>query len=185
MNDYQILDLLRKGDSQGLEYLFRQYYEMLVKTAVYLVFDKEVAEDLSQEAFVKVWEKRQQLPDIVNFKAYLIRIVKNSAFDHLNKANIVASNLEQFLYFKEETSMPLTEKQDELKEQISQAISLLPPKCRLIFSMNRFEGLTNEEIADYLEISKRTVETQISKALKILRTELKTVWNKGLFLWFC
>ena len=183
MKDNQVLDQLRNGDSRGLEYLFNKHYQTLVGTAVYLTFDKDIAEDLSQEVFVKLWEKRNHLPNELNFKGYLIRMVKNSALDYLSKVKLTESGLEQFLHITESGGEISIERQAEIKQKISDAIAVLPPKCRLIFSMNRFEGLTNDEIATYLEISKRTVETQISKALRILRTELKTLWDQGLMLW--
>ncbi len=179
-DDQHILNQIRENQSQGLQQLFEKYYHFLARTASYITQDKEVAEDLSQEVFVKIWEGRYTLGQVENVKAYLTRMVKNSALDHIKAVRSTSSKLAQFLYFEDHITEPAEPQTEDLKREIASALSKLPPKCRLIFSMNRFEGLTNEEIASYFDISKRTVETQVSKALKLLRSELKHLWNQYL-----
>ena len=174
---------VRNNDPRGLELLFKEYYAFLVRTAIYITNDQEVAEDLSQDVFIKFWEMRTQLPEIQNVKAYLTRMVRNSALDHVDKHHSQAMKLANYLYFEDQLTELTLEQNDNLGKEISAAIAKLPPKCRLIFSMNRLEGLTNDEIADYLGISKRTVETQISKALKVIRKELTHIW-KNYFICF-
>ena len=175
--------MLTADDPKGLEYLFNMHYEFLVKTAYYLTFDKQVAEDQAQDVLVKIWERRHNLPTDLNFKGYLFRMVRNNSLDYLKQKNSGDSHLERFLYFTQDP-IDTPDHPEELIKNISAAMSSLPPKCRLIFSLNRFEGLTNDEIAGYLKISKRTVETQISKALRLLRTELKDLWNQGFMIFF-
>lgn len=176
-DEQQILINIRNNNPRGLEWLFKEYYGFLVRTAFYITNDQEVAEDLSQDVFVKIWEKRNNLPEIQNIKAYLTRIVRNTALDYVERNHSQSINLANYLYFEDQITELTQEQNDNLGKEISAAIAKLPPRCRLIFSMNRLEGLTNDEIASYLDISKRTVETQISKALKIIRNELTDVWK--------
>lgn len=176
-DDQQILDEINKGNTKGLEALFNQYYTFLVRTAFYITTNRELAEDITQEAFIKVWDNRGKLNRVENLKAYISTMVRNSALDHLAKSDSGNRKLEEYLYFEERITGIADQDPSHIKAELSKAMSKLPPKCRLIFSMNRLEGLTNDEIAEYLDISKRTVETQISNALKIMRSELKHLWN--------
>lgn len=184
MSDHQTLQHLKNSDPNSLEELFHRHYGFLTRIVFYITKDKEAAEDLTQDLFVKLWERRETLPEVINLKAYLVHIVRNSALDYIKRKKTGASQLDQFLYFERNAGELSPEQTEDLKNKISDSLSHLPPKCRLIFSLNRFEGLTNDEIAEYLEISKRTVETQISKALKIMRKELKDIWDQNLFWTF-
>lgn len=166
----------------GMEYLYRKYFSIVAKTAFYLTKDREVAEDLSQDIFLKIWNNKSKANTIHNIKAYLISSVKNLALNHIKDVSRYTSSDElEFKYIADPAISTHTE-EDRLTTLITQYISDLPPKCRLIFTLNRLEGLTNDEIADYLGITKRTVETQISNALKTLRSRLKDITDKLLIL---
>lgn len=127
---------------------------------------------------MKIWDHKNKLPIINNLKSYLSVIIRNSALDYLDKHNSGTSHLKQYMYFDNRSDELTPQQIIELKKQLNLALLKLPPKCRLVFSLNRLEGLSNQEIADYLNISKRTVETQISKALKLLRVELANAWKQ-------
>jgi len=88
-DDQRILDQISKNNPQGLEALFNQYYAFLVRTTFYLTNDLEIAEDLTQEAFIKIWENGSKLNSVENLKAYLSRMVRNSALDHLAIQGII------------------------------------------------------------------------------------------------
>ena len=172
MDDHHISTLLHKNDSEGFEALFRTYYPLVLKAAYYLTTDNAAAEDLTQELFLKIWKKRDQLQVVKNFKGYLLTAIKNTVLDYLdqkksNELKLTSLKLEWKSSQRPEFSQEIN--LHGLKTKIESIISTLPNQCRLVFSLNRFEGLTNQEIADYLGISKRTVETHISKSLKILR----------------
>ena len=184
MEDFEILELIRENRSEGLETLFKKYYAFLTRAAYYITNDRETAEDLAQDVFVKFWERRQHLTRIDNLKGYLSIMIKNSALDHLEKGKQAETSIAQYHYLSLETAEKPGSDESEIKALITQALLKLPPRCRLIFSLNRLEGLTNDEIASYLEISKRTVETQMSNALKILRIELKSALDRYLSLLF-
>jgi len=181
LNDQEILQQLSQGQSAGLEKLFKKYYRFLTNIAFYITKNKAVAEDITQELFAKLWEQRERLEQVEHPKAYLSTAIRNSAMNYLQSQKTAQSQLGDYLQIQQEYYQD-TLQEWEVANQIAASLEKLPPRCRLIFSLNRFEGLTNEEIADYLGLSKRTVETQISKALKILRIELKDALNRCLQL---
>ncbi|MBK5215144.1 MAG: RNA polymerase sigma-70 factor, partial [Flavobacteriaceae bacterium] len=130
-----------------------------------------VSEDIVQSVFMKLWETRQSL-EIRSFRSYFIQCVKNSCIDVLRSQEVINK------YSSQSQNFPQFEMQEdlwtktELEEVINLAIDKLPPRCREIFLMSRMENLKTAEIAEKLQLSGRTVETQISNALRILRVEL-------------
>ena len=150
--------------------LYFQHFSLSARTAYYILKNQDAAEDIAQEVFVKLWNKRNDLDAIQNLKGYIAQLSRNAALDHL-KQNKVYEEV-----FELEEKIPDETKEDrssEIRKALESAVGQLSPQCRLIFSMSRFEGLSNDEIADFLDISKRTVETQISLALKRFRTDLR------------
>jgi RNA polymerase sigma-19 factor, ECF subfamily len=175
LDDNHISTLLHKNDREGFEALFHTYYSLILKAAYYLTTDYAAAEDLTQELFLKIWKNRDQLQMIRNFKGYLLTAIKNSVLDYLEREKNNELKLKDLKLEWKSSQRPEFSQEINLhvlKSKIASIISTLPHQCRLVFSLNRFEGLSNQEIADYLGISKRTVETHISKALKILREEI-------------
>lgn len=155
--------------------MFRQYYAVLVVYALKYVSDMDIAREIVQDLFVKLYEKRLSISIDVSVKSYLYRSVYNSCINYLNQRNMHEKHIRNISFEKEkeEDTDPENEIMAvDLQRKIYEIIENLPAKCRKIFKMNRFEGLKNEEIAQILNLSKRTVETQISKALKILKNKL-------------
>lgn len=177
----EIKHLLANDDVKGLEVLFNEYHHMVFKTAYYLLKDEEEAKDFVQELFAKIWTQRTSLSAIDNFKSYLNTAMKNMVLDHFKKSANTEKNKQSYLLLEWDPQYDHTndfDQPEELKKQLEQFVSELPPQCRLIFSLNRFEGLTNTEIATHLNLSPRTVEKQISIALKILREKAGQQSNK-------
>lgn len=136
---------------------------------MYILKDQSAAEDMVQNVFLKLWDNRDHLGEIQNLKSYLLSMTKNASLDELSK-NVRLEEVNKIpLRFEEDKNSH----QEELRLALEKAVSQLSPKCRLIFSLSRFEGLTNDEIANHLALSIRTVETQISLAFKKFRTDLK------------
>ncbi len=155
------------------EQIFRQFYAPLVVYACKYVTSIDIAREVVQDFFVRFYEKRDSLSIGISLKSYLYRSVYNCCINYLNQKNIQDRHLKTIeLERDHEENMEAEINTIELEYRIDKIINGLPPKCRQIFKMNRLEGLRNEEIAKQLNLSKRTVETQISKALKILRKEL-------------
>ena len=166
---------LKKGEESAYEMLFKEYYQMLVIFANKYLYDIEASKELVQDLFVYIYEKREKIEINSSLKSYLFRSVHNRSLNLINSERIrnkYAEHISRTIDLDENT----IEKQmnhSELEHAIYRAIGDLPTKCRDIFKLNRFEGMSNSEIAEKLKLSKRTVETQISKALKILRVKLE------------
>ena len=172
-NDKSDIIALKEGNIKAYESLFKQYYAALVVFAGKYVHELDVAREIVQDLFVRLYEKRHNLSIDVSVKSYLYRSVYNSCMNHIHQRNIREKHIKTMAQEKEEVDYPEDDMNTvDLQKKIFDNIEKLPAKCRQIFKMNRFEGLKNEEIAQTLNLSKRTVETQISKALKILRSKL-------------
>ena len=166
---------LQRGDQTAFELLFHFYYPGLVMYAMQFTADEADAEEIVQDFFVRVWERHQQLTPCDSLKSYFFSSVKNGSLDFLKHQKIEKQYISEMI---ELSGHHLAYDPDlyinsDLQEKLKKGIALLPEKCREIFVMSRIRGLKNEEIAAELNVSKRTVETQISKALKVLRVELK------------
>lgn len=163
---------LKKASPKEFESFFRMYYKPLCVTIARITSDKAAAEDLVQEAFIKLWSGRDQLDIKVSLKSYLYRMAINSAFELIKKG-------QRFEPISEITPHPVQDSvneailSDDLQNQISKSIDRLPPACKTVFVMHRYEDMSYKEIAETLQISEKTVENQIGKALKLLREALK------------
>jgi RNA polymerase sigma-70 factor (ECF subfamily) len=158
-------------DLKSYEALFRELFKPLCGFAMKYVGDFDEAKNLVHEVFIIVWEKYDTLPADTNFRNYLFTSVRNRSLNYLRdrKKHVALDTLAEG-NFSENNS---TVETDELAKEIELGINLLPEKCRQIFEMNRHEGLKYAEIADKLGLSIKTVETQMSKALNVLREHLK------------
>jgi RNA polymerase sigma-70 factor, ECF subfamily len=168
-----LIEGLNEGNEKIFDYLFHLYYSGLVVYAGRMINSQSVAEDLVQDVFVKLWTNRRTLEINQSLKSYFFISVKNKCIDFIRHQKLV-SKTEQELANQTETISNdhhfLIE--SELRAYLFSALEKLPEACREIFVQNRFEGLKPKEIAEKRGISVRTVETQIGKALKILRSEL-------------
>lgn len=178
---------LKEGDQTAFELLFHFYYPGLVVYSTQFTTDRMEAEEIVQDFFVRLWQRHQQLIPTDSLKSYLFLSVKNGCLNYLKHKKVEEKYIKQMA---ELSNQHLAYDPDlyiasELQEKVKNVIGLLPEKCREIFIMSRIQGLKNEEIADNLNISKRTVETQISKALKVLRLELKDYVGLMILLGIC
>lgn len=178
---------LKAGDQTAFELLFHFYYPGLVMYSTQFTTDRMEAEEIVQDFFVRFWQKHQQILLTDSLKGYLFLSVKNGCLNYLKHKKVEEKYIRQMA---ELSNRHLAYDPDlylatELQDKVKNAIDLLPEKCREIFIMSRIQGLKNEEIATNLNISKRTVETQISKALKVLRIELKDYIGLMILLGIC
>ncbi len=168
-----LIEGLRSGNQQIFDYLFHYYYSGLVAFAIKYVDNKDTAEDIVQEFFYKLWIKRGKLEIKQTIKTYFFTSIKNRSLDYIKHQQVKKNFVDQV-----KGSADIHEEYDllvesELRERINLAIDKLPEKCRQIFIMNRFDGLSPKEIAEKENISVRTVEGHIGKGIKILRKELE------------
>ena len=170
-----LIERITESDKTAFELLFRFYYPGLVVFASQIVLDPDEAEEIVQDFFVKLWIKRKDIKESLSLKSYIFTSIKNSSLNFLKKEKIREKIVEELKHLVENDQLykPDLFIVSEIQTRIEVAFNKLPPRTREIFVLNRFKGFNNDEIAKQLNISKRTVETQISNALKILRVELK------------
>ncbi len=165
---------LAQGSENAFEEVFNTYFKVLVVFAKKFVNDLDLAEDLVQEVLIKLYQNRKSIQFHTSLKAFLFQSVRNKCIDHLRSAKTKSEHHDQIrvMNYDEQFDLNDTMVQTELEERVYKAISGLPDQCQHIFKMSRMDGKRNQEIADELNISKRTVETQISNALKRLRKDV-------------
>jgi RNA polymerase sigma-70 factor (family 1) len=164
---------LRSGRESAYEQLFKDFYKPLTVFANSFVKDLETGKEIVQDLFVHLYEKRKTLAITTSLKSYLYQSVRNRCLNHLKHQQVQKMHHDQMkpeLDFSDNLEDKIRE--TELEHMVSKVVDQLPPKCKRIFIMSRVTGLSNGEIAEQLELSKRTVETQISNALKVLREKL-------------
>ncbi|MCX6282309.1 MAG: RNA polymerase sigma-70 factor [Bacteroidetes bacterium] len=157
------------------EALFRSEYKGMLFFAIRYVKEEEAAKEIVQEAFINLWEKRDSIDPEREVKSYLSASIRNRCLNYLRDNKRYAGTL---LSLGGLLPLPSSEDADtiefkELSRQIHNAIDELPEKCREVFRLNRFEQMKYQQIADHLQISVKTVETQMSKALAHLRIRIK------------
>ncbi|GEP94656.1 DNA-directed RNA polymerase sigma-70 factor [Chitinophaga cymbidii] len=169
----RLQNLLQEDERQFMETLFKTYFPLVCKAIYRLVQDMATAEDLAQEVFIKIWNRRDQLNEVY-FKAYLHRAAVNMALDHIDKNKRRGGAPKEIGPDQEALSVsgPAVHLK-ETKARIQSAIDQLPDKCRAVFIMSRYEEMSYKEIAQALRISVKTVENQMTTALKKLRVSLK------------
>lgn len=165
---------LSQGSEKAFEEVFQVYFKVLTVFSKKFVLDLSIAEDLVQEVLLKLYENRRSIQFHTSLKAFLFQSVRNKSIDYLRSVKSKSEHHDQMklLSIAESTNWNDTMEQTELEERIAKAISALPDQCQVIFKMSRFDGKRNQEIAEELDISKRTVETQVSNALKRLRKDV-------------
>ncbi|MBT4825960.1 MAG: sigma-70 family RNA polymerase sigma factor [Flavobacteriaceae bacterium] len=184
-NDKILLKEFRKGNEQALNFIMHHHHKPLCFYAYSLSNDQDGAKDIVQNIMINIWEKRKMLPDIKNFKNYLYKSVYNEFLNQMRTTGRMMIFEKEFfeaineLVFNEEES--LTHQKIEL---LQSEIEKLSPRCKETFLLSKKEGLTYIEIADYLEISTKTVENNMIKAFSILRKKMKEKFNTLILLLF-
>jgi len=173
--DIQHWNELKEGNVNAFEMFFRTYYQSLCKYAYSFIQDKDEAEEIVQSAFLAVWEKRESLGIQTSLKSYLFSMVRNTSLNVIKHEKIKKRYAGEALAMEEKSRDNVTQKiiSLELEEKIHFAMESLPEQCRLVFKLSRFEELKYSEIAQQLNISIKTVENQMGKALRIMREQLK------------
>jgi len=166
-----------------LDELFRRYYVDLCQVANRLVRNEQQAEDLVQDLFVSLWEKRGGLPkDLTAVGAYLRRSARNRSLNFLrDQKRIPVSDGELPENLVDANSPTKGLEQSELRQRINGAIDQLPDRCRMVFVMSKLEDMSHRDIADSLDISTKTVENQMTRAYRFLRQWLAFLLIIGYF----
>lgn len=187
MSEKLLLKKVQNGrDAEAFEQLFRLYYDRLLRFIWGYVKSEAVAEELVQELFTKIWEKNGTLHIHNSVRTYLYSSARNMSIDYLRHQEVVRDWEDE----KKALHMdnPLSTKIDRnlhnkmLLKEVERAIRSLPEKRRLVFILSRYEDMTYKEIAEFLDISVNTVETQISRVLNVLRQQFSHLLTFMLFI---
>jgi RNA polymerase sigma-70 factor (family 1) len=150
------------------ENLFKEHYDALANYALSILKNKEDAEDIVQDVFIKLWQNTPKVIETPQVKFYLLTAVKNNCISLLRKqaGKYFVDAQEADLRVPAE---PSKEAHRDIAEMVECALALLPPQCSVIFKMSRFGKLTYQQIAVELNLSVKTVENQVGKALRLMR----------------
>ena len=171
LTDHELMSGIRNGDGNVLHVVFKMYHSLLCSTVFRIVQDREIAKDIVQDVFIRFWDKHESLPQDLELKAYLRRAAINGALNHLRKIKrIPQGSLEESEKLAEPQQIENILYANDLEMALSHTIDRLPPVCRTVFMLSRFDEMSNSEIAGQLEISIKSVEKHITKALKSLRS---------------
>jgi RNA polymerase sigma-70 factor, ECF subfamily len=174
IEEQQITGLLKKDESI-FELIFKENFKKLQCYASTIVNDNEIAEEMVQNVFFKLWDRVDTLQIQAPIAAYLYRAVYNESCNYLKHQKVKQGYFNFSKHTMNETSTEKASKKimlKELEDKIRNAISDLPEQCRTVFQLSRFEELKYQEIADKLGLSIKTVEAHMGKALKIMRLKL-------------
>lgn len=157
------------SDQKAFNSLFRSLYPRLIHFAYRYNRNKAVARDIVQEAFVALWEKRDQLEPDRSIQAYLYRIVRNKSLNYIRDHSTETVGLLEDISLKATEEVKHQDEKEQLVDLIKRWIKKLPKRQREAFELSRFEGLDHDEIADVMEVSSNTVNNHIVAALNKLR----------------
>ena len=179
LNDFFFLRF-KNGDDLAFEKIFKSNHGQIVGFCNQFITDWDKAQSLAQEAFINLWVNREKIETLNGIKAFLYTYAKSSCLNYIRHRKIISKYEDLQLQSKEDQlNREVLESFDfnsleftELEELIMRSINELPDQCRRVFMLSRFEGKKNKEIADDLNISVKSVEANMTRALKTLRTDL-------------
>jgi RNA polymerase sigma-70 factor, ECF subfamily len=174
MDSNEAMNELSAGNEAAFEQLYKLYFRELHAYAFSLVRDWDIAEEIVQSMFLRIWEKEGNVQVTTSVRSYLYRSVYNRSLNHIRNQKVQLKYQTNTAHAMKDQAGNATEKlaTKELELNLQKALNKLPEKCRAIFHLSRFEELKYKEIADKFNISIKTVEAQMGKALRILRQEM-------------
>lgn len=173
----ELFELIKLGDQKALELLFAIYFPRLNDFACKVVRDDVISQDIVQEVFVKIWEKRTEIEPI-NLEAFLFRLVRNRCIDYIKHLKVINNRMQEIQISSKYEELyridfvgdePYVLIEQELKQKIEKTIESLPERCREVFILSRMNGLKNKEIAEQLNINVKNVERHLSRAMQSFR----------------
>lgn len=190
-DDKQILEAIKQNDESAFEQLFKKYYPRLFCYAIRFTKDDDTTRDIIQECFITLWEKRGLLSSI-SLSSLLFTMVRNSCLNHIKHRSIVEKHQISYLanirgqeaLYNIDFDLDSDKKMlyEELQEQIGVVMNNLPERSREIFTLSRFEGLKNREIAERLGISTTAVEKHISRSIRSFSEYFKAIYPNDIYI---
>jgi RNA polymerase sigma-70 factor (family 1) len=175
----KLLQRIRNGDENGFREFYHSQFFKLYQFAYSFVHSREISEEIVNDVFLALWHKRAVLDTIDNIQVYLYVFVKNRSFNYLRQNNLpepvsIDDLGVDHLPLVADPELLLTQR--ELQQQIREAIEQLPPRCRIIFKLVKEDGLTYKQVSAILDISVKTVDSQLCLALKKLAAILQPIY---------
>jgi RNA polymerase sigma-70 factor (ECF subfamily) len=173
VSDQELLDRLRAGDQAAFDSIFHTHYARLVGVAQGMLRERATAEEIAQEVMLELWRRRETLTVETSLRAYLFRATRNRALNHIRHQRVERRG-EPFTSAESSVAAAADSHlaEQEIDAALRRAVEHLPARCREVFELSRVHGLKYAEIARILEISVKTVEAQMGKALRIMRKQL-------------
>ncbi len=185
MDRIELISGLKNGNPKAYSFMVDAYYNRLCTYAFELVNDHDSAKDIVQNVFINIWRMRSKLKDDFTLKSYLYRSVYNQFLNQNRDKKLVVQLDKKYIDALSQVVEEESEKSlERLMKLVKQEIENLPPKCKNTFLLSKREGLSNIEIAEYLDISIKTVEAHMTKALAIIRKTVGGKMDGVLFLLF-
>lgn len=174
LSDEELFQRVREEDAQAFEVLYSRYWSLLMDTAYRRIRSRERAEDLIQEIFISLYQKKQSIQFTVSLQAYLLQALKYKILNELRNMAVRMRHQEQ-LFLNTNCKIDFADEVEtrEMHRRILKTVQSLPEKCRQVFHLSRFEHQSNKHISHKLAISVSTVEKHITKALHHIRRDLK------------
>ncbi len=187
MDHSKIIKKLSGSDPAALKELYDFYAADIYRFAFSILKTQVDAEEVTQSVFIKIWEVRKSLMEDRNFKSFIFTVTRNASLNYLRKRfneRVMTDNLEKRLSGITPAIQDDIVIEKEMQGKASKLIDMLPPKRKRIFLLSRFKGMTYQEIADFLNISENTVDTQMRKAIKFMKDNLSDEISFILLLFF-
>jgi len=174
-----LLQKIQNGDQNSFKEFYHLYFFKLYQFAYSFVHSKETSEEIANDVFLNLWQKKETLSSINSIQVYLYVSVKNASLNYLRKHNLpVPVSVDDLCvdHFPLVANPELLLTQRELQQQIREAIEQLPPRCRLVFKLVKEDGLSYKQVASILDLSVKTVDSQLCLALKKLAAILQPIY---------
>lgn len=174
--DDNLLDKIKISDYSAFRKVFDQYFKSLVIRSYQIVREEQLAKDAVQEVFLALWKNRTKLPENIKLEPYLRRSTINRSLNIIkSRSHHIGAGQTPLTTLKEKNLQPDEQSEfNELRDVIQSTIDQLPERCKQIYMLCKQDGMTHKEVAEILDISTKTIENQITKALKTLRTAVRT-----------
>lgn len=173
-SEIETIEALQQGDAVVFEMIFKNYYENLCNYANSFISDMDEAEEIVQTTFITLWEKKNLIDIHTSLKSYLYQAVRNQCLNKIKHDHVKQTHFEYITYQNNVESPDGYQNMvgKELSERINDSINSLPPQCRAVFMLSRFENYSYAEIAKQMNLSVKTIENHMGKALRIMRVQL-------------
>ena len=186
INDKDLVLRIKRDEKDAFQELFERYAPRIYSFSLSYLKNKNDAEELVQNVFLKIWEKRTLLDTNQNLKAFIFKVAVNTIYDFIRRKNIehAFEDYARLNYNANENYTWHTVIFEEMKQNLFDLVSQLPEQQQKIFQLSKFDGLTNDEIAKKLKLSKRTVENHLYRALAFLKDHFKNESFIGLLFFY-